>query len=289
MTLGCQCWAVPAAEVRARQPPRFKQTMSWHQIVMLSRICLNSRPRLSVTAGDDARAVTVISGAPASKIGVRGSDRRPTARVGDRSPRMAYGRRSRAPHWYHFNYPPANKLAGTGWCRAAANIEVKSPRRFTAALITTTVREQHPRSHLKGAPTSMQTHLAVVISKVASAYFCICCIQLSCLHILHIFAYFVHINAYECIGEILMGSLHIFAYFVHIYAYLNLHIMAYLSLCIFLHIIHICAYKTHIYAYFENAYLCIFGFAYLCIFCAYLCIWYICIYYHICTYLFTHI
>ena len=219
MTLGCQCWAVPAAEVRARQPPRFKQTMSWHQIVIMSRICLNSRPRLSVTAGDDARAVTVISGPPASKIGVRGSDRRPTARVGDRSPRMAYGRRSRAPHWYHFNYPPANKLAGTGWCRAAANIEVKSPRRFTAALITTTVREQHPRSHLKGAPTSMQTHLAVVISKVASAYFCICCIQLSCLHILHIFAYFVHINAYECIGEILMGHcifLHIFAYFMHI-------------------------------------------------------------------------
>ena len=38
----------------------------------------------------------------------------------------------------------------------------------------------------------------------------------------------------------------------------------------------ICAYKTHIYVYFENAYLCIFGFAYLCtgIFCAYLCIWY---------------
>ena len=43
----------------------------------------------------------------------------------------------------------------------------------------------------------------------------------------------------------------------------------------------ICAYKTHIYAYFENAYLCIFGFAYLCIFCAYLCIWYFCIYVHI--------
>ena len=27
-----------------------------------------------------------------------------------------------------------------------------------------------------------------------------------------IFAYFIHMNAYECIGEILMGSLHIFAY-----------------------------------------------------------------------------
>ena len=35
------------------------------------------------------------------------------------------------------------------------------------------------------------------------------------------------------------------------------------------------AYKSHIYAYFETAYLCIFGFTYLCIFCAYLCLWYI--------------
>ena len=58
------------------------------------------------------------------------------------------------------------------------------------------------------------------------------------------------------------------AYFVHIFAYFNLNIMAYLPL------MHIQAYnaylckllnKTHIYAYFENAYLCIFGFAYLCI------------------------
>ena len=28
---------------------------------------------------------------------------------------------------------------------------------------------------------------------------------------------------------------------------------------------HICAYKARIYAYYENAYLCMFGFAYLCI------------------------
>ena len=52
------------------------------------------------------------------------------------------------------------------------------------------------------------------------------CIFLHMLHIIFMltyfaifFAYFVHRNAYECIGEILMGSLHIFAYF-----------------CIFLHI-----------------------------------------------------
>ena len=76
-------------------------------------------------------------------------------------------------------------------------------------------------------------YLRAIISKVGVHIFADVAYNF---HILHIFAYFVHINAYECIGEILMGSLHILhicGYFVHIYAYLNLHIMAYLSLCIF--------------------------------------------------------
>ena len=75
-------------------------------------------------------------------------------------------------------------------------------------------------------------YLRAIISKVGVHIFADVAYNF---HILHIFAYFVHINAYECIGEILMGSLHILhicGYFVHIYAYLNLHIMAYLSLCI---------------------------------------------------------
>ena len=71
---------------------------------------------------------------------------------------------------------------------------------------------------------------------LGSAYLCICCIYFSRLHILHIFAYFVHINAYECTGEILVGSLHIFAYFCIFYAYLCIFKFAYngiFILCIF--------------------------------------------------------
>ena len=52
-------------------------------------------------------------------------------------------------------------------------------------------------------------------------------------YLTYFFAYFVHINAYECKGEILMGSLHIFAcfcIFCAYYAYLNLLIIAYLSI-----------------------------------------------------------
>ena len=76
--------------------------------------------------------------------------------------------------------------------------------------------------------------------------FCIFCIWLSYLHILHIIVYFLHISAYECTGEILMGSLHIFT-FMCIFpsqvcaknAYFNLHIMVYLPLCIFQYVMHI--------------------------------------------------
>ena len=51
---------------------------------------------------------------------------------------------------------------------------------------------------------------------------------------------------------------------------------------------YISAYKAHIYAYFEIAYLCIFGFAqigfaYLCTFCAYLSFMHM-VYLHICAY-----
>ena len=116
--------------------------------------------------------------------------------------------------------------------------------------------------------------------------------------ILHIFAYFVHINAYECKGEILMGSLHLYAslcIFMHLYAYLKLHISAYLSLCILLYIEHIWAYKTHIYAYhvfwkciFMHIWFCIFVHI-LCIFMhmvlfAYVCIFGFCIFFHIYAY-----
>ena len=46
---------------------------------------------------------------------------------------------------------------------------------------------------------------------------------------------------------------------------------------------YISAYKAHIYANFEIAYLCIFGFAYLCAFCAYLSFVHM-VYLHICAY-----
>ena len=82
------------------------------------------------------------------------------------------------------------------------------------------------------------------------AYLCLLCTFCTFLICL-----FVHSPAYLL--------LRIAAYFLHIAAYLNLHIMAYLLLCIFKHATHMFAYKVQIYSYFENAYLCIFGFAYL--------------------------
>ena len=45
------------------------------------------------------------------------------------------------------------------------------------------------------------------------------------------------------------------AYFVHIYTYFNLHITAPLPLCLFKHTLRVWAYNSHVYAYFENAYL----------------------------------
>ena len=65
------------------------------------------------------------------------------------------------------------------------------------------------------------------------------------LPILHIFAYFVHVNAYECIGEMLMGSLNIFAYLCIFCAFLFIFKFAYNGIFILMHIP----------AY--NAYLCI--------------------------------
>ena len=78
------------------------------------------------------------------------------------------------------------------------------------------------------------------------------------IYCIFLFGLFPHIPAYLV--------LHIAAYFLHIFAYLNLHIMAFLPVCIFKHITHMFACKMQIYSYFENVYLCIFGFAYLYIF-----------------------
>ena len=57
-----------------------------------------------------------------------------------------------------------------------------------------------------------------------------------------------------------MGSLHIFAYLCIFCANLCISKLAYNGIFILMHIptyTHTCAYKTHIYVYFENAYLCI--------------------------------
>ena len=74
------------------------------------------------------------------------------------------------------------------------------------------------------------------ISKVGSAYFYMFAYNfhayISCIF----FAYFVHIHAYKCIGEIHMGSLHIFAYLCIFCTYLCICLCIFWK-CIFMHIL----------------------------------------------------
>ena len=84
------------------------------------------------------------------------------------------------------------------------------------------------------------------ISKVGSAYFCICCIfhaYISCIFVCIFCA--VHMNAYQCIGEILVGSVHIFEHLCIFCACLCIFKFACNGIFIF----------VHIFAYY--AYLCI--------------------------------
>ena len=94
-----------------------------------------------------------------------------------------------------------------------------------------------------------------------------------CLQCLPYLAYFLHINAPKCTGDILLGALHIYAYFnifkhknicayKHIFMHiLKMHLM-HVEFCIFVYVL--CIFMLN-YAYGMFAYMCIF-FAYFSIF-----------------------
>ena len=111
-----------------------------------------------------------------------------------------------------------------------------------------------------------------------------------CLQCLPYLAYFLHINAPKCTGDILLGALHIYAYFnifkhknicayKHIFMHiLKMHLM-HVEFCIFVYVL--CIFMLN-YAYGMFAYMCIFFCIFQHIWAYYAHILDIC-YLHICT------